>query len=585
MARDKKPSTLSLVMGWAGQKRGLYVGSVILAVASVVTKVLPYLYVAQVVNALVQGERDPAAYAGNLVAIAVLFAVSEACHTASTSLSHIATFEVISNIRTQIAQKLVRMPLGRVLQRGSGSLKNTMVERVDSIETTLAHILPEFTSNLLAPVLIFVLMLGIDVRMAFVALIPVALGLIFAAGLFSGYGDSYQRVLDTTKTLNDTAVEYVRGIEVIKAFGRTEGAYRRFSDAARANAQSYVTWMRRCAVFHGGTGTLLPYTLLSVLPLGAWFVWQGSLTLPDFVVCILLSLGLITPLLTLGSYTDDLATVGTIVDEVEGILQEPEVARPDHTLERPHDHSVELRGVSFSYGEREVLHDVGLRCEPDTVNALVGPSGSGKSTIARLIAGFWDVGAGEIDVGGVDVTRISAEDMRRLVAYVSQDNYLFDETVRENIRMGRPSATDAEVEQIARQSGCYDFIMGLDDGFDTVAGSSGGHLSGGERQRVCIARAMLKDAPIVVLDEATAYTDPESEAQVDEAIARLVRGKTLIMIAHRLYTVQTADRIFLVDDGRVDAAGTHEELLAASPLYRRMWESHLASRDSEEETA
>lgn len=457
-----------------------------------------------------------------------------------------------------------------------------MVERVDSIETTLAHILPEFTSNLLAPVLIFVWLIRIDVRMAFIALIPTAVGILFAIGLFSGYGDSYQHVVETTKVLNDTAVEYVNGIEVIKAFSKVEGSYQRFVTAAKENAQSYVVWMRRCSVWQAGTMTLLPYTILSVLPFGAWFVWSGSLALPDFVMCAILSLGLLTPLITLGSYTDDLAVLGTIVGEITDILEESEIERPAVSLAAPHDHSVELSHVTFAYKDRDVLHDVSMRFEPDTVNAIVGPSGSGKSTIARLIAGFWDVSQGEIDFGGVSARDLSADDLRHLVAYVSQDTYLFDESVRENIRQGRPSATDGEVERIARESGCYDFIMGLDEGFDTVVGSSGGHLSGGERQRISIARAMLKDAPIIILDEATAYTDPENEAILEQAISRLVHGKTLIMIAHRLYTTQTADRIYLIDDGRLAAEGTHEELLAASELYRTMWRSHLASRDTTE---
>lgn len=579
--KKKKRSILSRVMEWAGQRRGLYVVSVLLAVASVVAKVVPYYFLGIVVNALVAGDRRPESYVIPLVMVAVLFLVSEVCHTVSTTLSHKAAFEVIKNIRKALLDKLARMPLGRVLDRGVGSLKSTMMERVDSIETTLAHLLPEFTSNLLAPILIFVYLLVVDWRMGLVALIPTALGIVFAIFLFAGYGDSYQRCVETTKTLNDTAIEYVGGIEVIKAFSKTEGSYQKFVDAARDNAQSFVVWMRRCAIPQGGTMTLLPYTLLSVLPIGALLVQDGSLSLADFVMCTILSLGLLTPLITLGSYTDDVAAMGTIVGEITDILDEPEIERPTATTEPPHDHSVELSHVTFAYQDRDVLHDLSLRFEPDTVNALVGPSGSGKSTIARLIAGFWEAGSGTISFGGVDEKKISADDLSHLVAYVSQENYLFNETVRENIRQGNPAATDEQVEDIARRSGCYDFIMGLEDGFDTVVGSSGGHLSGGERQRISIARAMLKDAPIVILDEATAYTDPENEAELEQALALLVRGKTLIMIAHRLYTIQSADRIFLINDGRLEAAGTQGELLQMSELYRRMWASHIASRDSE----
>lgn len=581
MEKKKQPSVLSCVLAWAGQKKSLYLASVVLAVVNVIARILPYFFIGSIVNHLVMRDKNPGDYTGSIIAILVLFAAAELCHTLSTAISHKATFEVIRNIRKTLLEKIARMPLGKVMERGSGSLKSTMMERVDSIETTLAHLLPEFTSNLLAPVLIFIYMLRIDVRMAFISLIPIALGFAFAIGLFSGYGESYQKCVDTAKVLNDTAVEYVSGIEVIKAFSRTQGSYQKFVDAARDNAQSYVVWMKRCAFFQSGTLTLIPYTLLTVLPFGAWFVERGSLSLPDFVMCIILSLGLLTPLITLASYTDDLAVANTVVGEICDILDEEEIVRPAESEARPKDHSVELRHVTFAYKDKDVLRDISMRFEPDKVSAIVGPSGSGKSTIARLIAGFWDVKQGEIDFGGVNEKEMSMEDLRKQVAYVSQDNYLFNESVRENIRQGNPDASDEEVEEIAKKSGCYDFIMGLENGFETVVGSSGGHLSGGERQRISIARAMLKDAPVIILDEATAYTDPESEAQVEEAIARLVRGKTLIIIAHRLYTIETADRIFLINDGKLEESGTQKELLEKSGLYRRMWASHISSRDSE----
>lgn len=325
------------------------------------------------------------------------------------------------------------------------------MERVDSIETTLAHIIPEFTSNLLAPILIFVYLLTIDVRMAFIALIPMGIGILFAFGLFGGYGKSYQKCVDTTKILNDTAVEYVSGIEVIKAFSKTEGSYKKFVKAAKDNANAFVTWMKRCAFCQSAVLTFLPYTLLSVLPFGAWFVSNGSLSLSDFIMCVILSLGLLTPLVVLGGYTDDLAVIGTVVDEISEILEESETNHPEKSVLLPKDNSVELKNVTFAYGEKDVLHNVNMRFEPNTINAIVGPSGGGKSTIAKLIAGFWDVKDGDIYFGGVKSSELSSEDLRKEVAYVSQNNYLFNETVRENIRQGNPDATDEEVEEIAKK--------------------------------------------------------------------------------------------------------------------------------------
>ena len=305
--------------------------------------------------------------------------------------------------------------------------------------------------------------------------------------------------------------------------------------------------------------------------------------MPDFILCIILSLGIAGPLITAFSYTDDLGKIGVIVAEVVGILDQPELHRPEKSVAVPKDNSIELRNVKFGYHEKEVLHGVNMVCKAGSVNAIVGPSGSGKSTIAKLIASLWDVNSGSIKIGGVDITQISLMDFNQRIAYVAQDNYLFNETVRENIRQGNPNASDEEVIEVTKKSGCYDFIMQLENGFDTVVGGAGGHLSGGERQRISIARAMLKDAPIVILDEATAYTDPENEAILQNSIAKLVEGKTLIVIAHRLSTIKDSDQIFVVNDGNVVAHGTHNQLLSSCALYKDMWNAHISVKDTVKE--
>ena len=320
----------------------------------------------------------------------------------------------------------------------------------------------------------------------------------------------------------------------------TESSYAKFTKAAKENADSYINWMKKCSFFQAAMFVITPYTLATVLPIGAHYVSNGPLTTADFVVCIILSLGIVGPLLTIGSYTDDLGKLSTVIGEVTGILEQPELVRPEHTKAQPKDNGIKVTDITFGYHDKEILHGVSMDIKAGTVNAIVGPSGSGKSTIAKLIASLWDVNSGSIEIGGVDIKDIALTDFNDRLAYVSQDNYLFNETVRNNIRQGRPDATDAEVEEVARKSGCYDFIMNLENGFDTVVGGAGGHLSGGERQRISIARAMLKDAPIVILDEATAYTDPENEAILQSSIAKLVAGKTLIVIAHRLSTIKDA---------------------------------------------
>ena len=581
--KEKKRSAASWILEWAGQKRSAYVWSVVLAAGSVIFKVIPYFMIADVVKMFLDGNREFKAYLVKAVWIALSFILAELLHSLSTALSHKATFTVLANIRKACCEKLARVPLGYVKDTSSGTFKNILVERIDSIETTLAHIVPEFTSNLLAPVIILIYFFLTDWRLALWSLVPVVVGFLSYFGMMLDYKPSFERTVQTTKDLNDAAVEYIDGIEVIKAFGKTESSYAKFTKAAMAYADSFISWMKRCSIFHALMMVVTPYTLLTVLPVGAHYVENGTLTIQNFVMCIILSLGIVGPLITVGSYTDDLGKIGVIVGEVVGILEQPELKRPAESTTVPKDNSITLTDVKFGYHDKEILHGVTMELKAGTVNAIVGPSGSGKSTIAKLIASLWDVNSGSIKIGGVDIKQLSLADFNQKIAYVAQDNYLFNESVRENIRQGNPNATDEQVIEVTKKSGCYEFIMQLENGFDTIVGGAGGHLSGGERQRISIARAMLKDAPIVILDEATAYTDPENEAILQNSIAKLVAGKTLIVIAHRLSTVKDSDQIFVINEGNVAAHGTHEELLASCPLYKEMWNAHISAKDTAKE--
>lgn len=581
--KEKKRSAASWILEWAGQKRSAYVWSVVFAAGSVIFKVIPYFMIADVVKMFLDGNREFKAYLVKAVWIALSFILAELLHSISTALSHKATFTVLANIRKTCCEKLARVPLGYVKDTSSGTFKNILVERIDSIETTLAHIVPEFTSNLLAPVIILIYFFLTDWRLALWSLVPVVVGFLSYFGMMLDYKPSFERTVQTTKDLNDAAVEYIDGIEVIKAFGKTESSYAKFTKAAMAYADSFISWMKRCSIFHALMMVVTPYTLLTVLPFGAHYVENETLTIPNFVMCIILSLGIVGPLITVGSYTDDLGKIGVIVGEVVGILEQPELKRPAESTALPKDNSITLTDVKFGYHDKETLHGVTMELKAGTVNAIVGPSGSGKSTIAKLIASLWDVNSGSIKIGGTDIKQLSLTDFNQKIAYVAQDNYLFNESVRENIRQGNPDATDEQVIEVTKKSGCYDFIMQLENGFDTIVGGAGGHLSGGERQRISIARAMLKDAPIVILDEATAYTDPENEAILQNSIAKLVAGKTLIVIAHRLSTVKDSDQIFVINEGNVAAHGTHEELLASCPLYKEMWNAHISAKDTAKE--
>lgn len=579
MKEKSSKSTAAWLMELAGTHKSKYIFSVIFAIAGVGCGIVPYVIVAEIIKKLLEGNRGWEEYINSFLILLVLWLGRVVFHGISTSLSHNATFEVLGNIRKKVCEKLSKIPLGYVLDTPSGSLKNVIVERIDSIETTLAHVVPEFTSNLLGTVAVVTYLFVIDWRMALVSLSTFVLGMLAYMGMMKDYEADYQNTIDKTKILNDTAVEYINGIEVIKAFGKAKSSYEKFVIAAKEGASCYVEWMRKCNVYFSIAMVLAPATMLSVLPIGGLFYKGGSLSAPDFIMIIVLAVGVIPPVISCMSYSDDIAQVGTILGEVTRILEQEELIRPDSMQKKPKDSTITLQNVTFGYKEKEVLHGINLEFKEGTVNALVGPSGSGKSTIAKLVASLWDVDKGAITLGGVNIREIPLEYYNQKIAYVSQDNYLFDVSVMENIRMGKIGATDEAVIAAAKNSGCHEFIMQLEKGYDTIAGGSGGHLSGGERQRIAIARAMLKDAPVVILDEATAYTDPENEAIIQAAVAKLVKGKTLIVIAHRLSTIADSDKIIVIKDGAVNSEGTHEELLAENGLYKEMWQAHMSVKD------
>ena len=513
----------------------------------------------------------------------------------------------------------------------------------------------------------------IDVRLAFACLAVVPIGVIGVMFMLRDCPARFKYALDKTKVLNDTAVEYINGIEVIKAFGKSKSSYERFVVAAKEGSDCYVEWMRDCIWGHAVSTVVTPSLILSLLPISGFMFLHGTVSASVFITMIILALSAIMPFLIAFTYHDDISKAGAIFGEVGEIMNLPELERPNVNKANPIDNSIVLKDVRFSYhkvdegesefcnpsiksnakldseaylppashsvaqtppsprGEapktpagsprvfeensvvsdserttppknssdqhvvdlilkkpskkegaaKEIIHGINMTLPQGSYTAFVGPSGSGKSTIARLIASLWDVDSGSIKIGGVDIKDLSLEEYNNRVAYVSQDNFLFDLSVRDNIRLGRQGATDADVEEIAKKAGCYDFIMSLENGFDTIVGGSGAHLSGGERQRIAIARAMMKDAPIVILDEATAYTDPENEAIIQKSVAQLVKGKTLIVIAHRLSTVKDADKLYVIKDGVIDSEGTHEELLAKKGLYANMWEAHISAKDGE----
>ena len=566
---------------FADQYRGKYVQAVVFALIGVIGGFVPFYAVARIIIQLIAKSTDMKEYVAWSVVAFAGYAVKITFTNISTSISHTATFYALKNIRANLVTKITKLPMGKILDTPSGYYKDVLVDRVESLEVTLAHLLPEMTANTLGPVFLILYLFIVDWRMALISLITIPIGMVFMVIMIKPYAKKYEESVKVSKRMNQTIVEYVNGIEVIKAFNQSAKSYRKYSDAVKENADYFFQWMKSCQWPMSAYNAICPSTLVTVLPVGYLFFMNHSLSAADFITIIILALSSIGPLMTSMNYTDSLAIAGTIIGEIESILSEKELIRPEAEADLK-NFDIELSDVTFSYnGKENVLENINLQIKSGTVTALVGPSGSGKSSIAKLIAGFWDVTGGEIRLGGVTIQNIPQNQLADSIAYVAQDNYLFNETIMENIRFGKRNAADQEVIEAAKASGCDEFISRLQDGYQTVVGGAGAHLSGGERQRIAIARAMLKNAPIVILDEATAYTDPENEAVIQKSVSKLVAGKTLIVIAHRLSTITDSDQIILVNQGRIEGKGTHEELLGTSGLYEEMWKAHIGGKDEE----
>lgn len=553
--------TLSLAMACIGEIFGM----------------VPYIVIAVLAAGLLEN-------ALTLEAAAWLCAGAAICQVAkflftwrSSMMSHGIAFKALRTMREKMAEKMARVPMGTIVDTPTGTFKNRFVDNVNQLEDAIAHFMPELPSNVFAPVLAMAIVFAVDWRMGLAGIATIPLGVLFYLGMMRGYREKMARYIGSEQKMNSTLVEYVNGIQVIKAFGRSASSYGSFSEAVAEYHDSTLAWFRQSWVWMALVRAVVPCTLLLSLPLGVWLLSAGELGLPEFMVCITIPLCFIGGVLKFAQAAGQISRMDACLNVIWDFLGLPDLSRPTERVELSGE-PFSFEDVSFSYHEgTEVLHGVTFRTDPGTKTAIVGPSGSGKSTAAKLMAGFWDASAGEIKYGGRDVRDIPFDQLMEHVSYVAQDTFLFDATIADNIRLGRPEATDAEVERAARAAGAHDFIERLPQGYDTPAGEAGARLSGGERQRITIARAILKDADVVILDEATAYADPESEAAVQRAIEKLVAGKTLVTIAHRLSTVVGADQIVVMDEGRVAACGKHEILLGSCPLYARMWAEHTGS--------
>ena len=574
----KRESPYKGIFRFTSAKKQQLTFSVILSVLSSIFGIVPYIAVAVLLQFALESKLTME-WAVLLPVIALCgFFLKHWLYAKSTLCSHKVAYEIIKNIRVTVMRKMSRVSMGTVQSKSSGEFKQLIMDDADRLEVPIAHAIPEMIASTLVPVLVILYLLLIDWRMALAALATGVIGNVIYYCMLIGRGEMMKEYMASNANMNATIVEYVNGMEVIKAFNQTASSMDRFQSSVLKVRDVTTKWYRHCWPFMSISQAVLPSSIAFVLPVGMALFSGGAVSLSELILCILLSMAIVGSLQTFLDFWESTAVVAEVQPRIQALLdmeELPEPTQPKHSTGA----NVELKDVHFGYGDSEVIHGVSFAAKAGTVTALVGPSGSGKSTLAKLVARFWDVDAGAVLVGGTDVRELSLSDLTEKISFVSQDNFLFNMSLRDNIRIGKPDATDKEVEWAAAQAGCDEFIARFPKGYDTNAGDAGARLSGGERQRLAIARAILKNAPIVILDEATAFTDPENEDKLQHSIDKLTKGKTLIVIAHRLSTIMYADQILVLEDGQITSRGTHEQLLTSSETYLDMWKAHISAMD------
>ena len=573
---NKEPGAIRQLFAFVGKSNSKMRISILLAVLGEMFGIVPFLMVALLADELYRGTTtiQRVLFFSGIAAICQL--IKMLLTWRSSLMSHKISFTILKNIREAITDRMAKVPMGVMLETPTGAFKNLIVDNVAKLEDSMAHFMPELPSNIAAPLCSILLIFILDWRMGLASLITIPLGILFFAAMMRGYGPRMENYMRSANDMNSSLVEYVSGIQVIKAFNRSASSYGKYSKSVNYFHDSTMEWWSQCWFWNAAARAVLPSTLLGTLPVGAWLYMEGTLSLPVFLISLVVPLGFVAPLMKVSEAMEQVSMIKGNLEQVTAFLKTPELVRPSEPVSLG-ERTYQFEDVHFGYKETEILHGISFQTKPGTMTAIVGPSGSGKSTIAKLMAGFWDVTSGSVRFGGQDIRQIPFEQLMGEISYVAQDNFLFDKSIRENIRMGNPAATDEEVEDAAKAANCHDFIMQLEQGYDTLAGDAGDRLSGGERQRITIARAMLKPSSVVILDEATAYADPENEALIQQAISKLVAGKTLIVVAHRLNTIRNADQILVVANGNIAGRGTQEELLRECPIYQKMWQDYAGT--------
>lgn len=565
---------MSSILKYAGKYRRHIFTALALISISVPIGVVPYFLISSLIGGYINETAVMADVVRTSVLILLCFTVKYILYGEGLNLSHEGAFGTLYNMRVKLADNLMHQPLGEVADGGTGKYKKSFVEEIGRIELMLAHMLPEGIPNLVMPFIVLAVIFVTDWRMGLLSLASLPFGIIGMGLMMKSGVKKMPLYYEAGARLNNAVVEYVSGMEVIKIFGQTTSSFKKYSDTVENYKVFTLDWFkeswRSMSLVYAG----MPCTVLLTLPVGAIMYYNGNLDLNTWIFVLMLDLSMSGPLTRVINFFPMFPQVDYTVKQLEALYSTEDV-HSGNVSELPESYGVEFKNVTFAYKDKDVLKNVSFKAEQGKKTALVGESGSGKSTAARLAVHYWDVSDGSITIGGRDIREYTFDTLMSMTAYVAQDNFLFKGTIADNLRMGKKDATMAEMIEAAKAAACHDFISKLPHGYDTEVGVLGGKLSGGERQRITIARAILKNAPIIILDEATAYTDAENEELITNALNELTKGRTVIMIAHRLGTIADADNIVVLDSGRVSANGTHDELMESSSIYRRLWQMSL----------
>ena len=570
MKKEKEPNFFKEMDSFIKPYKKRYILSVMLSMLSVLCELLSYAFVGILAGYIFKG------FHGNNMIYVLIFTIickisGVLLSNISTLISHKAAYLTLKDLRYAICDKFVRLPMGYFDMNPSGTLKTILVDRVEDIEKTLAHLLPEMTANLLIPIAMIVWMLAVNIKLTGIIFLWVIFGLSIGMLMMIGYKKKYEGQVQAQKNMNQAVIEYVKGIDVIKTFNMEDSSYAKYKNAVIRHAEYAINWMKSSQIYASLSYSIAPVSIFPTIVVGLIFFNNGFLTEQSLFLFMMISLGIFKPIVKASSYVDQLAQMGTVTKEIKGILDYPELKRSENSnVKEKMTYDIAFENLQFSYdGTKNDVDDVNLTIKEKTMTAIIGTSGSGKSTLMKLLAGFWDFEKGKIKIGGIEVKDLSMNDLNTLISYVDQNTFLFDDTILENIRIGKKDATNDEVIEAAKRAGCHDFILTLPDGYDTIVGD---RLSGGEKQRIAIARAILKNAPIIILDEATASTDIENEEKIQGALLEFTKGKTLIVITHKIKTVINADKIIYMENGKIICDGKHEELIKSCSTYKHLYE-------------